>query len=320
MKRIALLLSILAAVAPVSAQSEQVYDFPIFDWYIGTVVLAGLVIVWAFYTLFKLTRYLDEELRISKQKLAGTWVEPKPIVKEPEPEEEQLSEGEQRSVMHLIHDWVPIEEEASITLDHDYDGIRELDNRLPPWWTALFYVTIAFSVVYMLHYHVLKTGDSPVESYEKSVIKAHEERLARLASSTDDISAKTVTVLTDASSLKAGAEIFQQNCQTCHGVYGEGILGAGPNMTDPYWIHGGAISDLYTTIRYGVPAKGMIAWKDQLPPKQIQQVASFILSLQGTNPANAIPAQGELYIPEIEAEQPETPEDSTDLRISRAGL
>lgn len=306
MKRLLVFLFALTPVLSLQAETGKTYDFPTFTWYVGTLLLAAVVIGWAFYAMFRISRYLDQELSIARQKLDGTWVEPEP---QPValPQTEPVAE-EQHSLFDRLQNAVPVQEEASITLDHNYDGIRELDNDLPPWWTALFYITAGFAVFYMLNYHILKTGDLPREKYDKSVLLAEALRQERLAASGDEINASTVTTLTDASSLTAGKEIFLKNCMTCHGADGQGLAGAGPNFTDEYWIHGGAIGDLYTTIRYGVPAKGMISWKDQLPPKQIQQVASYILSLQGTNPPNALPPQGERYIPEDVPAAPGTPE------------
>jgi len=325
MKRTFLLFASLMPVLTAKAATGEVYDIPYFDWYLGVLVLAAVVIAWAFYALFKLTRYLDSELTTARQKLNGTWVEPVPVMEvEPEPE---LTVKEERSLMDLLQKSVPIEHEAAITLDHNYDGIKELDNDLPPWWTGLFFVTSAFAVVYMVHFHVLKTGDSSAEKYEKAVLLAETQREERLALAGDELNASTVTLLADEASLKAGKDIFMQNCMTCHGAEGQGLAGAGPNFTDPYWIHGGAIGDLYTTIRYGVPAKGMISWKDQLPPKHIQQVASYILSLQGTNPAGALPPQGELYTPEAPASGDSAPAGGSDTtavspanEVSEAGL
>ncbi len=316
MKRILFLLAGFLPVLTARAASGQIHEFPYFDWYVGTLVLAALVIVWAFYALIKLLRYFDGELEIARRKLAGTWVEPVKVI---EPEKPVQKESEKRSIITLLQNSVPIAEEASITLDHNYDGIRELDNDLPPWWTALFFITIGFGVVYMLHFHVFKTGDLPLEKYEKSVLLAEEQRLERLASSTEEITAATVTVLTDESSLLAGKDIFMKNCQTCHGLQGQGLAGAGPNFTDQYWIHGGAIGDLYTTIRYGVPAKGMISWKDQLPPQSIREVSSYILSLQGTNPPNALPPQGVLYVPQDPSAAPSAPAADT-VAVSQAGV
>ncbi|MCB9088072.1 MAG: c-type cytochrome [Calditrichae bacterium] len=172
-------------------------------------------------------------------------------------------------------------------LNHDYDGIQELDNDLPPWWLYLFYFTIIFGVVYMLHYHVLGTGDLQVEAYEKEMKAAEAQALARAQGQQ---SAAPLVQLTDEGDLAAGKEVYMVNCVPCHGQLGEG--GVGPNMTDEYWIHGGEIADLVHTINVGVPEKGMISWAPILSKKQMQQVASYILTLQGTNPPNAKEPQG----------------------------
>lgn len=258
-------------------------------------------------------------------------------------------------------------------LDHAYDGIQELDNDLPPWWLWLFYITIIFGVVYMIHYHVIGTGDlsraeymkemdpnwsetrelnqtamsigysspyfkpggemtpqlwaafenyvGPKVGFEALVMeamrRADSENLAKLKESFPDLWTKlaeggaTITPaaapaggtaqaklelnfkrLTDTASLDAGKQIFITNCASCHGQQGQG--GIGPNMTDNYYIHGGGINDLISTIITGVPIKGMISWKGILNDQQINQVASYIMSLRGTNPPNPKAAQGEL--------------------------
>ncbi len=56
-----------------------------------------------------------------------------------------------------------------LLLDHDYDGIRELDNNLPRWWVWLFYLSIVFAVIYMLYYHVLRIGNLQAAEYEKEM-------------------------------------------------------------------------------------------------------------------------------------------------------
>lgn len=188
---------------------------------------------------------------------------------------------------------VPIEREREVMLDHDYDGIRELDNRLPPWWLAIFYVTTAFAVIYIYVQHFSDYGISSQEEYVAEMEAAEEEVAAYLAQQADRVDENTVTVLVDQADLDLGNTIYQQNCASCHGQGGEG--GVGPNMTDNYWLHGGSIKDVFKTIKYGVPEKGMISWKAQLRPADMQKVASFILTLQGTNPPNGKEPQGELY-------------------------
>jgi cbb3-type cytochrome c oxidase subunit III len=275
-------------------------------------------------------------------------------------------------------------------LDHDYDGIQELDNDLPPWWLWLFYITIGIAIVYMLYYHVFHIGDLQTAEYYKEMnpnwvppdeqgpkhaglfyespyarmkkditprmIKEEmiaekkqaeqkareEEALAKAeghkgsvalsdigfdelikqamkkaspgdleklqtafpeiyASYSGDAGSETATAqeiavpeiaaLTDAASLEAGAAIFQKNCASCHGKEGQG--GIGPNMTDDYWLRGAGMSNIVHTIKVGVPAKGMISWQPVLKEQEILEVASYILTLHGTNPPNPKKPQGE---------------------------
>lgn len=203
---------------------------------------------------------------------------------------------------------VPVEREKDVMLDHEYDGIKELDNHLPPWWTGLFYFTIAFGVVYLLAYHVFQFDWAPlqVEEYKREVAKAEEQR-AMLANLVDESS---VTVLTEESALVNGEAIYQKNCVACHAADGGGNT-IGPNLTDNYWIHGGDVQAVFATIKYGVQGKGMEAWGKKLPPKDMQDVASYILTqLVGSNPASPKEPQGELYLPEgSEEAAPETPEE-----------
>jgi cytochrome c oxidase cbb3-type subunit 3 len=195
---------------------------------------------------------------------------------------------------------VPIEKEADIDLGHEYDGIRELDNSLPPWWLWLFYITIIWSVGYLWYYHVSDKGPDSQQEYIAAMEKGEAEKAAFLASQTNLVDEKTVTVLTGESDLAEGKEIYTANCLVCHGAAGEG--GVGPNFTDKYWIHGGSIHNIFSTIKYGVAEKGMISWKEQLRPGAMQKVASYILTFQGTNPPNQKEAQGVLYEPEVISE------------------
>jgi cytochrome c oxidase cbb3-type subunit 3 len=171
---------------------------------------------------------------------------------------------------------------------HEYDGIRELDNRLPKWWLWLFYVTIIIAVVYFIRFHVIGTGPLQAEEYQAEL----EAAAMKYKPSGPALDAMTVTLLTDAASLEAGKAIFDKSCVVCHLAGGQGLVG--PNLTDEYWIHGCQIGDLYSLIVTGVPEKGMTPFKDQLTPVQIQQVASFILSMKGTNPPNPKAPQGEV--------------------------
>lgn len=190
------------------------------------------------------------------------------------------------------------ETEAAQDLGDDFDGIRELDNRIPPWFNYLFLATIIFAVVYMLDYHVFNISPLMEAEYMAEVQAAEiQKKIALAADGTIDENA--LTPLTDEVSLKFGAETFQKYCISCHGPQGGGLVG--PNLTDKYWIHGGGIKNVYNTIKMGVPAKGMISWQLVFTQKQIQQIASYVLSLQGTNPPGGKSPEGELYVEPVAA-------------------
>lgn len=192
----------------------------------------------------------------------------------------------------LITKTTPVEKEHELLLDHNYDGIKELNSQIPPWFLWLFYITIFFSVVYMLDYHVFNTSPLQAEEYQIQVKQAEIERDALIKSGAF-LNEESVTLLSDQASLDKGKQIFTTNCVACHGPEGGGLVG--PNLTDDYWIHGGGIKNVFKTIKYGVPAKGMISWQTQLNPNQIQQVGSYILSLHGTKPANAKQPEGTVW-------------------------
>ena len=187
----------------------------------------------------------------------------------------------------------PIEEEGEIILDHDYDGIKELDNNLPPWWLYAFYISIVFAAVYLLRFHVFN-GENQFDELETELADAKLAIEAYKKTAKDLVDVNTVTLLTDASDLSAGKTTFETNCVACHMADGGG--GIGPNLTDKYWILGGDIKHVFKTVSEGGRSgKGMIAWKQQLKPAQIAQVASYVLSLQGTTPANPKEPQGDLW-------------------------
>lgn len=213
--------------------------------------------------------------------------------------EEAIKKARRKWWMKTLTDSVSIEEEYKVATDHEYDGITELDNNLPPWWKWGFYLSIVFAVVYLLHYHVFKTGDLQISAYEKSKIEAEAKIAQYLKDQALNVDENTATYLTEASDLSAGKSLFMESCKVCHGAAGEGLVG--PNLTDDYWIYGGDIKDIFKTIKYGAK-NGMKSWKDELNPVQMQQVASFIKSLKGTNPPNAKHPQGELYVEEEVAE------------------
>lgn len=192
-----------------------------------------------------------------------------------------------------LTDAVPLEREADVLTDHEYDGIRELDNNLPPWWVYGFYFTIIFSVYYLFDYHILRTSPLSAAEYQQQMDEGEALKKERLKTVAANVDENNVLALSDAGAIAAGKGIYDGNCASCHGAAGEGLVG--PNLTDDYWIHGGGIKNVFKTIKYGVPAKGMIAWQSQLNPEAMQKVASYILTLKGTNPANAKAPQGEIW-------------------------
>lgn len=168
--------------------------------------------------------------------------------------------------------------------DHEYDGIRELDNPMPAWLRLIFYATIAFAPLYLLHYHVFQTGALSKEEYEI------EMALAAETYKSVELPEDQLIQITDPGRLTTAQSVFMENCATCHrnDLGGE----SGPNLTDEYWLHGGDVKAIYATITNGVPGKTMISWKDRIPSQQRLEIASFILSKAGSNPANPKAPEG----------------------------
>ncbi len=204
-----------------------------------------------------------------------------------------------------------IEREGEIILDHNYDGIRELDNVLPPWWVYLFYVTIIFGAVYLARFHIV--GDyTQAEEYDQEVAAARIAIEEYKKTAKDLVDVNTVELLTDASDLSAGEKIFTVNCVVCHMADGGG--GIGPNLTDEYWILGGGIKNVFNTISEGGrDGKGMVAWKNVLKPAEMAQVASYLLQFQGTTPANPKAPEGEIWIDPDAPQEPENTEEETPI-------
>jgi cytochrome c oxidase cbb3-type subunit 3 len=209
----------------------------------------------------------------------------------------------------------PMEEEAEIDLGHNYDGIRELDNVIPPWFTTAFLLTILFAVGYLYRYHIAKSAPMQVEELKIAMAKADQEHDAYLATQASSIDENNVTIMAGAD-LEAGKKIFTTICAACHRADGGGQVG--PNLTDDYWIHGGGIKNIFKTIKYGVPDKGMISWKEQLSPLQIAQVGNYILTLHGTHPPDPKEKQGDLYVPEtVKADSSSTQPIMTDTTVAK---
>ncbi|UPQ78440.1 c-type cytochrome [Flavobacterium azooxidireducens] len=201
-----------------------------------------------------------------------------------------------------------IEEEHDILLDHDYDGIKELDNVLPPWWVNLFYLTIIFAIIYLVRFHIYNDYDQATEfETEMAIAKAEVEKYKLTAP--DLMDKDKVTLLTDATALAEGKKLYETNCVACHKPDGGGSIG--PNLTDEHWILGGGIKNVFNTLMEGGrEGKGMVSWKATIKPSDLQKVASYVLSLQGTNPPDAKPAEGDIWVDE-NAPKAETIKDST---------
>ena len=188
----------------------------------------------------------------------------------------------------------PIEEEGEIILDHNYDGIKELDNDLPPWWVYTFYLSIVFAVVYMVRYHVFNADDQFVE-YETEYAEANRAIKEYKKTAKGLVDYNTVEVLTETSDLNAGKTIYETNCVACHKADGGG--GIGPNLTDQNWILGGGIKNVFKTISEGGrDGKGMVAWKSELKPLEIAQISSYVLQFKGTTPAEPKAAEGDIWV------------------------
>lgn len=206
-----------------------------------------------------------------------------------------------------------LEDEKDILLDHEYDGIHELDNFLPPWWTTLFYITIVFAVVYFVGYEVLGVFKQPQQEYQAEIANYpdyyEEETQNHRAEGEDDIAKflamkqqqlnnkkEEIVAFTDEENLGKGRRLFRKNCALCHGKNAEGMDGQGPNLTDNYWVHGkGKIEDIIKTVKEGVIEKGMQPWGPVLGNTKILQVVSYVISLKGSNPPNAKAPEGQEY-------------------------
>jgi len=203
---------------------------------------------------------------------------------------------------------VPVQQEADIDLGHSYDGIRELDNHLPPWWKWLFYTTIGWALVYIVVFHVSDTLPLSKEEYQQELAVA-EEQAQRLKASQPQavIDENALEFSHDAAIIDAGKQVFTDfNCGSCHRADGGGNS-IGPNLTDTYWLHGGGIKHIFTSIKNGYVDKGMPAWGKSMSPQQVRDVTFFVMSLQGSNPANAKAPQGEIFTPEpVQAKQDST--------------
>lgn len=282
--------SYLFAQTDPTAAAPVAPELPFLYWGMGAltfwtllavIIFEGVIFYMLFRTGMSLIRSEAEKLKIARKK-------------------DTMQSLMDSAIMKSMTDAVDVEQEAAIMLDHDYDGIQELDNNLPPWWKYGFYLTIVVGIIYLFNYHVLHTGKTSIQEYVQDSLDLEAKVAAYKKSNANLVDENTVTLLLDASSIGAGRNVFAENCVACHGANAEGKEGLGPNLTDNYWIHKGGTADVFKSIKYGWTDKGMKSWQQDLKPLEIQQIVSWIKSVQGTNPANAQPPQGDLFLEEGE--------------------
>lgn len=286
MKYSRMLLSMALAVlaTPVFAEDDHSLLSPAMKNYIGygAIIFTLLLIIVAFLVILRafkvLTRLVLKSEGYSEEQITAE-LKPKKAEKKPKGE-----------VWNKLLSLKPLSQEKELVMEHEYDGIQELDNPIPQWFMYLFYATVIFAVSYLLIYHVFGVGKLQYDEYKTEMAQADISKKEYLSKQANRVDENTVKLVSDPSTLASGQAIFKTTCSPCHGDHGQGVVG--PNLTDDYWLHGGKINDVFKTIKYGVPAKGMPTWEKQLSAKQISDVANYIKSLHGTNPPGAKEAQG----------------------------
>lgn len=278
-KKTGLLLLILGSSTLSQAQTFNAIDISSnwLSWILTGVIgiEALLIILFSFYTI-KLLGPENENDELKSSNIS------------------KKSESLFTKIWNKINRFKPISEENNIDTGHEYDGIRELNNVIPPWFTTTFVLTILFAGVYLYRYHIAKSAPLQAEEFNIEMIQAEEAKKQSLAKSGDIIDENNVKLLGQ-SDISDGKKLFIQICASCHNAHGGSMpSGVGPNLTDDYWIHGGSVKDIFKSIKYGWPEKGMISWQNNFSPKQIAQLSSFIKSIAGSNPAGAKEPQGDL--------------------------
>lgn len=283
--------SALFAQAATSPASTSVWDDPTIKLYVIIgffAVIAVLILITAF-ALLRVINILTRQAGEERAKKLGIEYRPEPSF--------------WQNLWQKSNEFVPAEQEQELLMaGHSYDGIQELDNHLPPWWKGLFYVTIVFAVVYLFVFHVFNSLPLSIGEYENEVAIAKEQlSKSQAATPTVAIDENNVGVVTDATALAEGKQVFLNTCASCHRKDAGGDIG--PNLTDEYWIHGGTLNDIFKTIKHGAPGTNMIAWEGAISPEKMKNVANYVLSLQGSNPVSPKKPQGNLFKPEKATEQ-----------------
>jgi len=263
----------------------SVWDDPMTKFYlvVSFIFVVSLLVLLALIYLLSVINILAENAARDKAERSGKVYQPAPSFF--------------KSFWGKINGFVPKEKEATLVMDHNYDGITELDNHLPPWWKWLFYVTIIWGVVYFFAFHVFNSIPLSIAEYDNEVAYANEQmQKMKAANPGPKIDEASVEVTTDAKMLDNGKSTFLNTCSSCHRKDGGGDIG--PNLADEYWKHGGNIKNIFKVVTNGVPGTNMIAWGAVMSPEAIRNVASYVLTLQGSKPANPKKPEGDLYKPE----------------------
>jgi len=285
MKRLILFsfgLSVSVASQAQTTTATSIWDDPMKKFYlvVSFIFVVSLLVLLALVYLLRVINLLTENTARERAEKSGKVYQPTPSVF--------------KSFWDTINGFVPKEKEATLVMDHNYDGIKELDNHLPPWWKWLFYVTIIWGVIYFLAYHVFNSFPLSTSEYNTEVASANEQmQKMNTANPNAKIDEATVEATADATMLENGKTTFLNTCSSCHRKDGGGDIG--PNLTDEYWKHGGSIKNIFKVVTNGVPGTNMVPWGSVMSPEAIRNVSSYVLTLQGTNPANPKKPEGDLY-------------------------
>jgi cytochrome c oxidase cbb3-type subunit 3 len=282
-KKIIMLLPLLLFIQPASAADDSLISGDIMNAIgYGAIVITLLLFILVLLVLLRtfnvITKVLLRAQGYTEEQIAA---EMKPAKKEKKPKGE---------VLLKLLSLKPLSEEKDLIMEHEYDGIQELDNPTPAWFMWLFYGTITFGICYLLIYHVFGVGQLQYDEYKTEMAQADIAKKEYLSKAANQVDENTVKLVADPAVISSGQTIFKLRCAPCHGEHGQGVVG--PNLTDEYWLHGGKISDVFKTIKYGVLAKGMPTWEKQLTPKDISDVANYVKSIKDTHPAGAKEPQG----------------------------
>jgi cytochrome c oxidase cbb3-type subunit III len=245
-------------------------------------------LLWIFYLVLGLLLLITYTLFIVSKELKRF------VLRKNETEEAKMWDS--RSSWEKIFQLKPVGTDTDTVINEPHDGIYELDNPPPPWFMFLFFGCIAISAIYFIRFSLTDYGYSQEDEYIAEVQAAEVKQTANLVAEDQNIDENSVVALTDITEIDAGKMVYIQNCKVCHDEGGKG--NTGPNLTDEYWKHGGSTKEIFKTIKYGVVDKGMRAWADDLSPKKIQQVVSYIMSLQGSKPEGAKAPEGDKWVPE----------------------